>query len=135
MASQLAKHFEKNEFQLKHPRITDAVLTTDAKRVLSELQLERDTARDEQGYPERVQDWWAAPTMPGKKKRKKGKMTATKEGATAGLEVSDEGIQDAVRGLRLGEETEMEEEEGIHSPVMLSPRESMMGEGDEEDEE
>ena len=119
---------------MKRPRITDAVLTTDAKRVLSELQLERDMARDEQGYPERVQDWWAAPTVQGKKKRKKGKM-ATKEGATAGLEVSDEGIQDAVRGLKLGEEKEMEEEEGIHSPVMLSPRESMMGEGDEEDEE
>ena len=135
MASQLWKHFNKTEFQLKHPRITDAVLTTEAKRVLSELQLERDTARDEQGYPERVQDWWAAPTVLGKKKRKKGKMMATKEGATAGLEVSDEGIEDAVGRMGLGEEKEMEEEEGIHSPVMLSPRGSMMGEGDEEDVE
>ena len=135
MASQLAKHFEKTEFQLKRPRITDAVLTDDARRVLSELQLERDTARDEQGYPERVRDWWAAPTVPGKKKRKKGKMMATEEGAAAGLEVSDGGLQDAVRGLRLEEEKEMEEEEGIHSPVMLSPEGSMVGDGDEEDEE
>ena len=135
MASQLEKHFEKTEFQLKHPRITDAVLTDDAKRVLSELQRERDTARDEQGYPERVRDWWAAPTVHDKKKRKKGKMMATKEGATADVEVSDEGIQDAVRRLRLGEEKEMEEDEGTHSPIMLSPGGSVVGDGDEEDEE
>ena len=136
MASQLEKHFEKTEFQLKHPRITDAVLTDDAKRVLSALQLERDAARDEQGYPERVRDWWAAPTVPGKKKkRKKGRMMATEEEATAGLEISDGEIQDAVGGLRLVEEKEMEEEEWPHSPIMLSPGGSMVGDGDEEDEE
>ena len=146
VASQLAKHFEKTEFQLKHPRITDTVLTDAAKRVLSELQRERDTARDEQGYPERVRDWWTAPTVPGKKKRKKGMTMATEEGATAGLEVSDGEMQDAVRRLRLGEEEEeMEEEEGIpfleeglegfDSPVMLSPEGSVVGDGDEEDEE
>ena len=130
---------------MKHPRITDAVLTDDAKRVLSELQRERDTARDEQGYPERVQDWWTAPTVPGKKKRRKGKTMAMEEGATAGLEVSDGEIEDVVRGLRLGEEEEMEEEEGspsleegfqgFDSPVMLSPVGSVVGDGDEEDEE
>ncbi len=73
-ALQLGKHFGKTEYQLKHPRISDTVLTSNAKWVLSELERERETAKDEQGYPERVQDWWAAPTKSVKRMRNRKNM-------------------------------------------------------------
>ena len=134
VASELAKHLKKTEFQLQHPRIIDAVLTSNAKKILSELELERDMASAEQAYPERVQDWWAAPTIIGKKKRKKGKLIGKKEGAAASLEFSDEGIRDGVSRLKLGEKEGMVEEEGIYSPLVLSPTGSMVGEGNEKEE-
>ena len=148
---QLAKHFSKTEYQLQNPGITDTVLIANAKWTLSQLELEREAARCEQGYPERVQDWWAAPTMVGKKKRKKGKkigkkiekMIGTKHRAKADQTVSVEGLGDEINALRLGDE-EMEEEkgggllkgeafEGFETPVMMSPVGSVVG-NDEEKE-
>ena len=143
-ALQLQNHFEKSEDHLEHPRITDAVLTADAKWVLSQLELERETAREEQGYPERVQDWWAAPTMVGKKKRK-GKMKGKSKGATALEMVNDEGLRGEVSALALTEE-ELEEQdggisiegegelEGCESPVFMSPAGSVVDDGEEEEE-
>ena len=142
-ALQLQKHFEKSEHQLEHPHITDAVLTADTKWVLSQLELERGAAREEQGFPERVQDWWAAPTMAGKKKRK-GKMKGGKQGATALEMVSPEGLQGEVSALAL-QEDELEEQDGgisvegegesrgFESPVFMSPAGSVVD--DEEGEE
>ena len=128
---------------MQHPRITDVVLTADARWVLSQLEREREAAREEQGYPERVQDWWAAPTMVGKKKRK-GKISGKKEGAAAIQSGSAEGIQDGIGALGLGEEAGGEdgrilseeelEFEGFESPVMMSPAGSMVGEEEEEEE-
>ena len=141
---QLQKHFEKSEQQLEHPRITDAVLTADAKWVLSQLELEREAAREEQGYPERVQDWWAAPIMVGKKKRK-GKMKGKKQGATALEMVNDEGLRSEVSALALRED-ELEEQDGgisiegegesggFESPVFMSPAGSVVDDGEEEEE-
>ncbi len=148
-ALQLAEHFEKTEYQLQHPRITDTVLVANAKVVLAQLELERDGARAEQGYPERVQDWWAAPTMVGKKKRRKEKMMGKKHGATAGQGVSVEGLGEEVGALGLGQDEEgdgrMEEEEGgvlseeefegFESPIMMSPVGSVVSDGEEEEEE
>ena len=152
-ALQLAKHFEKTEFQLQHPRITDTVLTTNAKSVLSQLELERKAASDEQGCPERVQDWWAAPTKIGKKKKRKGNMTGKKQGARAGQNVNVEELGDDVGVLRLGEEEEMgeqreegmEEEEGrvlleekfagFESPILISPAGPVVGDRKEEEGE
>lgn len=146
-ALQLAIHLKKTEHQLQHPRITDTVLTTNAKWVLSQLELEREAARDEQGYPERVQDWWAAPTMVGKKKRK-GKLLGKKQGASAGQGVSVEGLGDDVGALGLGKDQELEEMEeedgsvcseetfeGFESPVVMSPAGFEMGDGQEVEEE
>ena len=155
-ALQLAKHFKKTEHQVKHPRITDTVLTASARRVLSQLELERDAARNDQGHPERVQDWWAAPTRPGKKKRK-GKTIGKKQRATATQNVSVEGLGDDVGAWGLGEEEETEEEmegekeeemekegggvsleesyegfEGFASPVMMSPTGSVLSNGEVE---
>ena len=141
---QLQQHFEKSEHQLEHPRITDAVLTDDAKWVLSQLELEREAAREEQGCPERVQDWWAAPTIVGKKKRK-GKMKGKNQGATALEMVNDEGLRGDVRALALTEE-ELEEQDGgisiggvgkfggVESPVFMSPAGSVVDDGEEEEE-
>lgn len=121
------------------------MLTANAKWVLSQLEVERNAARGEQGYPERVQDWWAAPTMVGKKKRK-GKMMGKKQRATADQSVNVEGLRDEVDALGLGEE-EMEDQdggvwledeqefEGFESPVMMSPTGSVIGEGQEEEED
>ena len=148
-ALQLANHFQKTEYQLQHPRITDTVLVDNAKLALSQLELEREAARNEQGHPERVQDWWAAPTMVGKKKRRKEKMVGKKHGATAGQSVTTEGLGDDVGALGLGEdeevEKEMEEEdggvlleeefEGFESPAMMSPVGSVVGDGEEDEEE
>ena len=53
---QLATHIEKTGFQLQHPSITDIVLTANASWVLSQLEVERKAAREEQGYLEREQD-------------------------------------------------------------------------------
>ncbi|KAM0802139.1 hypothetical protein BDR22DRAFT_961811 [Usnea florida] len=145
-ASQLQKHFEKSEYQLQHPRITDTVLTADAKWVLSQLELERGAAREEQGFPERVKDWWATPTMVGKKKRK-GKMKGKTQGATALEMVSAEGLQGEVSALALREDEpeeqdcgisiEGEEEgglEGCGSPVFISPAGSVVDDGEEDEE-
>lgn len=141
---QLQKHFEKSEHQLEYPRITDAVLTADAKWVLSQLELERGAAREEQGFPERVQDWWAAPTMVGKKKRK-GKMKGEKQGATALEMVSAEGLRGKVGSLALRED-ELEEQDGgisiegegeidgYESPVFMSPTGSVVDDGEKEEE-
>ncbi len=148
-ASQLVEHFQKSEYQVQHPRITDTVLIDNAKSVLAQLELEREAARAEQGYPERVQDWWAAPTMIGTKKRRKQKMTGKKHGATAGQGVSVEGLGDEVGAMGLGQDEEgdgwMEEEdggvrleeefEGFESPVMMSAVGSVVGDGEEEEEE
>lgn len=139
-ASQLVKHFQKTEFQLQNPKITDAVLTPDAKLVLSQLELERNAARQEQGHPERVQDWFAMPTVAAKKKGKM-KMTGKTQGTTAGQSDDIEGLGDDVEGLRLGEEDEMEEEgeggvlskeesEELRSPTMMYPTGSVVGEGE-----
>ena len=141
---QLQKHLEKSEYQLEHPGITDAVLTDDAKWVLSQLELERGAAREEQGFPERVQDWWAAPTMVGKKKRK-GKMRGKKQGATGLGMVNDEGLRGEVSALALrGEELEEQDggisvgEEGelggFESPVFMSPAGSVVDDGEGEEE-
>ena len=146
---QLQKHFEKSEYELEHPRITDAVLTADAKWVLSQLELERGAAREEQGFPERVKDWWAAPTMVGKKKRK-GKMKGKKQGATALQMVSAEGLRGKVSALALGEDEldELEEQdcgisvegegegglEGCGSPIFISPVGSVVDDGEEDEE-
>ena len=147
---QLQKHFEKSEYELEHPRITDAVLTADAKWVLSQLELERGAAREAQGFPERVKDWWAAPTIVGKKKRK-GKMKGKKQGATAPQKVSAEGLQGEVSALALREdepeeqdcgisiEDEVEGEgegglEGCGSPVFISPAGSVVNDGEEDEE-
>ena len=122
------------------------MLTADAKWVLSQLELERGAAREEQGFPERVQDWWAAPTMVGKKKRK-GKMRGKKQGATALQMVSAEGLRGEVGALVLREE-ELEEQdggisvegegegelEGFKSPVFMSPAGSVVDDGEEEEE-
>ncbi|KAL9135839.1 MAG: hypothetical protein Q9175_002959 [Cornicularia normoerica] len=108
---QLQKHFEKTEYQMQHPGITDVVLTASAKWILLQLELEREAARDEQGHPERVQDWWAAPTMVGKKKRE-GKMMGKKQGATAAQSISAEGLRDQVGALALGGEELLEEGDG-----------------------
>ena len=142
-ASQLVKHFLKTEHQLQHLRIADAVLTADAKGVLFQLDLERGAARSEQGYPERVQDWWQTPTVPGRKKGKGMKNGATKPRVTV------EGLGDEVGALELGKaEEEMEEDregalleqeyegfEGFMSPVMLSPTGSVVDSGEEDEEE
>lgn len=147
-ASQLAKHLEKTESELQHPRIRDTVLTANERWVLSQLELERNAARDKQGYPERVRDWWAAPTMVGKKKRK-GKRMGKKQGAMAGEGVSVEGLRDNVGALGLGEREEMAEEmdeeeggvlveeeyEGFESPVAMSLVGSVGGDGEKKDEE
>lgn len=141
---QLQKHFEKTEYQMQHPRITDVVLTASAKWLLLQLELEREAARDEQGHPERVQDWWAAPTMVGKKKRK-GKMMSKKQGATAVQSISAEGLRDQVGAWALGGEELLEggdgsflegeqESEGFKSPVVMSPVGSVLGDGEEEAE-
>ena len=147
---QLERHFEKTEHQLQHPRISDVMLNTNAKWVLAQLELEREAARDEQGYPERVLDWWAAPIRVAKKKRK-GK----KQVATAGQGVSVERLPDDVAALGLGADEEIDEEmeeeeeeeeeeggvlleddfEGFKSPVMMSPAGSVVGDGEKEKEE
>lgn len=128
---QLAKHFQKTEHQLLHPRITDTVLLPNARWVLSQLELEREVAREKQGHPERVQDWWAEAPMIGKKKRKR-MMMGEEQGATAAQSVGAEGLRDEDGGLGRGEEEmdvedggvlldEEEEFEGFESPVMMSP--------------
>ena len=108
-ASQLEKHFQKTEFQLQNPKITDTVLTPDAKLVLSQLDQEREVAKEKQGHPERVQDWFTMPTMATKKKGKT-EMTGKVEGATADQDVDVERLGNNVEGLKLEEEDEMEEE-------------------------
>ena len=130
-ASQLHKHFLKSEFQLQHPRINDAVLTADAKSVLSQLESEREAARSEQGDPERVQDWWAPPTMLGKKKRKKMMRKEKSQEAVTGGGDSDERVGDMELEEEGGEELAEEELEGVSSQVMLSPIGSVAGDEDE----
>ena len=141
---QLQKHFEKSEEELQQPRITDAVLTADAKWVLSQLELERGVAREEQGFPERVQDWWAAPTMVGKKKRKR-KIRGKKKGATAPQMVGAEDLRGEVSALALREDDVEEQDSGIameeekefercESPVFMSPAGSVVDDGEEEEE-
>lgn len=134
-ALQLGKHFEKTEDQLRHPRITDSVLLPAAQGALSQLETEREAAKREQGYPKRVQDWWAAPTMVGKKKRWMLKAVGENQGATAGEGVFGEG---------LGDEEIDEEEDGVaveeefvgfDSPVMMSPSGSVGDDGGKEEEE
>lgn len=144
---QLGKHLEKTEDQLRHPRITDAVLFTDAQRALSQLELEREAAKREQGYPERVQDWWAPPTMVGKKKRKKGMTVGGNQGATAdgggiGEGLGNEEMDEEEGGVLLEEEHQgsqspiMMSPGGSQSPVVMSPVGSVGGdEGEEEEEE
>ena len=141
---QLQKHFEKSEDQLQQPRITDAVLTDNAKWVLSQLELERGVAREEQGFPERVQDWWAAPTMVGKKKRK-GKIGGKNKGATAPQMVGAEDLRGEVGALALRVDEVEEQDSGIsmeeepdfercESPVFMSPAGSVVDDGEEEEE-
>ena len=140
-ALQLTKHFEKTKFQLQHPRITDTVLTANAKSVLSQFELERKAASDEQGCPERVQDWWAASTKIGQKKKRKGKMTGKKQGATAGQNVNVEELGDNVGVLRLGEEEEEggvlfeEKFAGFEFPTLISPAGSVVGDRKEKEGE
>ena len=138
---QLGKHFKKTEDQLAHPRLTDTVLTPEAILILSELNLEREAAREEQGNPERVQEWWAVPTMVGKKKEKKtkGKRKAKTQGAAAAQSASAEGPPGEVGALGLGEEEdggvmlgEEEESKGFDSPVMMSPGSPMEDDREEE---
>ena len=144
-ALQLSKHFEKTEHQLKHPRITDTVLLPNAKWVLSQLELEREVAREKQGHPERVRDWWAEAPMVGKKRRR-GMMMREEQGATAAQSVGAEGLRDEDGALGRGEEEmdvedggvlldEEEEFEGFESPVMMSPGGSVIGDGEEEEED
>lgn len=122
--------------------MTDPVLTTDAKGVLFQLELERGAAREEQGHPDRVQDWWPKPAMSGTKKGK-GKRKGKKNRVTASRHVNIQGLGDEVGALILGEETEIVEEEkgsalseegfhGFESPVMMSPMGSVVG-GEDED--
>ena len=142
-AAQLVAHLRKTEYQLQHPRITETVLTPNAKWVLSQLELEREAARAQQGYPERVQDWWAAPTMPGKKK--KWTVMEKTQGATAGGGVSIEGLGNEVGARGLGEDDADEDEEDrdgseeeseeCGSMVMISPAGSVIGEEEAEEEE
>ena len=103
------------------------MLTEEAKSILEQLESEREVARIEQGHPERVQDWWGAATMLGKKKRKK-MMKNQSQGAIAGEDVGNERVEDM--------EIEEEEggnwaEEGAESPVMMSPTGSLMGDEEE----
>lgn len=145
VAVQLANHFKKTETQLLHPRITDTVLLPAAKLVLSQLEMEREAAKAEQGYPERVKDWWAGPTGVGKKKRKR-MMNGEEEEATATQGVSAGGPRDEDGALGRGEEEmdveeggvwldEEEKFEGFESPVMMSPGGFEMGDGEGEGEE
>ena len=83
-------------------------------------------------------DWWVQPEI--KSKRKKGNNVKNQE-ATAGHGVIGEGLLDAVGTLGLGEDEEMDEEEGgislkeevlgFESPVLMSPAESVDGEEEE----
>lgn len=134
-ASQLAKHFAKTEDQLRHPRIIDTVLIPDAQRALSQLDLEREAAKARQGYPTRVQDWWAAPTMVGKKKRWKLKAVGENQGATACEGVFGEGLGDEEIDEEEGGVPVEEEFVGFDSPVMMSPSGSVGDDGGEEEEE
>lgn len=149
-ASQLGQHLDKSEYRLQHPRIIDTVLLPGAQWLLSELETEQEAAKAEQGNPERVHDWWAEPTMVGKKHGKKMRARERREAAAA-QNVSAEGLREE-DGASGWEDSEMdveeggvllveeEEFEGFNSPVMMSPGGPEMGDGagegeDEEEEE
>lgn len=147
---QLVNHLKKSPDQLLHPKITDRVLLPAAKGLLSQLEMEREAAKAEQGNPERVMDWWPGATIVGKKKRKR-RVNGKKQGATASQGVNAEGSGDEDGALGWGEDemdvdeggvllSEKEEFEGFNSPVMMSPEGSEMGgegegEGGEEEDE
>lgn len=144
-ALQLGKHLEKSEHELKHPRITDTVLLPGAMRLLSQLESEREKAKGEQGYPERVRDWWAAPTMVGKRHGRKMRARKRREAAAA-KGASEEGLREEDVALG-GKDEEMDEDEGgvllsegqelegFNSPVMMSPGGPGMGDGEGEGED
>ncbi|CAD6578575.1 MAG: hypothetical protein ASARMPRED_008766 [Alectoria sarmentosa] len=143
----LLQHWNKTEHHQQKPKISDGLaLTDDVKSALALLRDERALAATQQGNPEHVADWWVQPEIKSKrkksKKEKRGK-NGKKQGATARQSFIVEGLGDDVGALGLGEEEEMEEEEGgvllkevlvgFESPALMSPAGSV--EGDEEDEE
>ena len=142
----LTQHWSKTEHHQQNPRLSDGLaLTDDLKAALDLLRDERAMAAVQQGNPERVADWWAQPEIKSKKKGKKGK-NGKGRGPNAARSVSVGGLGDDVGNLDLGdggEEMEAKEgspswEEGFqgsHSPIVLSPGGSVVGGGDEEDEE
>ena len=150
----LMQHWKKTEHHQQNPKISDGLaLTTDVKYALDLLRDERAVAAALQGNPERVADWWVQPEIKSKKKRKRGK-NAKKQGATAGVDVNNEGLGDDVGWMALGEEEETVEEmegekeeetkkegggvlleeryEGFDSPVMMSPTGSVVSDGEVE---
>ncbi|KAF6222626.1 hypothetical protein HO133_000673 [Letharia lupina] len=149
----LLQHWTKTEHHQQNPKISDGLaLTDDVKSALALLTDERAVAAAQQGNPERVADWWVQPEIKSKrkdsKKKKKGK-NAKEQGATAGQGVSVEGFQDDFGALALGKDGDIEEKmkreeggvsleeefEGFESPVMMSPAGSVIGEGQEEEED
>ena len=142
----LMQHWRKTEHHQQNPKMSDGLaLTDDVKAALDLLRDERAMAAAQQGNPERVADWWVQSEIKSKKKGRKEK-NPKRHGAMAARNVSVEGLGDDVRDLGLSDgEEEMEAEEGrpfldehfqgSYSPVVLSPEGSVVGDGDEEDEE
>ena len=143
----LMQHWKKTEHHQQNPKMSDGLaLTDDVRAALDLLRDERAMAAAQQGNPDRVADWWVQPEIKSKRKGKKGK-DAERRGGIAARSVSLEGLGDDVRDFGLGDgEEEMEEEEGspspeeegfqgFNSPVMLSPVGSVVGDGDEEDDD
>ena len=142
----LMQHWAKTEHHQQNPKISDGLaLTDDVKAALDLVRDERAMAAAQQGNPERVADWWVQPEVKSKKKGKKAK-NANRQGAMDARSVSVEGLGNEVRDLGLGDGEEkmevregspsLEEEfQGSYSPILLSPEGSVVGDGDEEDEE
>ncbi|MCJ1454776.1 hypothetical protein MMC28_005129 [Mycoblastus sanguinarius] len=132
-SKQLNIHLGKSEYEQQHPKLSEGIaLGEEALWVLSQLDLERNAARAEQGSPERVADWWTGgrgEKGKGKAKRKYKSKKASKQG-----EVGVEGLGAGLSGFGLGEEADDMDEGGVELDEQKFGEEGE-GEGENEDEE